>query len=115
MGYYQSGHGLVKKRSKLDLSGGVNQDKTQAAGFGRATLTNPAPEPQYAERMEKNIMNVNEKPQQSPAEPQAESVQEAAEQDLELRSSQASNLIRKHVIAVMGASLIPCGQKTHPY
>jgi uncharacterized protein (DUF697 family) len=48
-----------------------------------------------------------EKPQESPAEPPAEDVQEAAEQDLELRSSQASNLIRKHVIVVMGASLVP--------
>ena len=36
-----------------------------------------------------------------------ENVQEAAEQDLELRSSQASNLIKKHVIVVMGASLVP--------
>jgi uncharacterized protein (DUF697 family) len=85
----------VKRRSKLDLSGGVDQDKTQAAGFGRATLADPATEPHYAERMENNTMNANEKPQ------------EAAEQDIDLRSSQASNLIKKHVIVVMGASLIP--------
>ena len=50
----------------------------------------------------------------SPAEPQAENVQEAvesfqgtAQQDTELRSNQASNLIRKHVMVVMGASLVP--------
>jgi uncharacterized protein (DUF697 family) len=49
----------------------------------------------------------NEKPKKSPAEPQPENVQEAAEKDLDLRSSQASNLIKKHVIVVMGASLIP--------
>ena len=49
----------------------------------------------------------NEKPKKTPAEPQAENVQEAAEQDIELRSSQAGNLIRKHVIVVMGASLVP--------
>jgi uncharacterized protein (DUF697 family) len=97
----------VKKRSKLDLSGGVDQDKTQAAGFGRVNLADPATEPQYAERMEKNTMNANEKPQQSPAEPQPESVQEAAEQDIDLRSSQASNIIKKHVIVAMGASLVP--------
>ena len=82
----------MKKRSKLDLSGGVDQDKTQAAGFGRAPLTDPATEPQDAER---------------PAEPQAENVQETAETDLELRSSQASKLIKKHVIVAMGASLVP--------
>jgi uncharacterized protein (DUF697 family) len=52
---------------------------------------------------------MNEKLQKSksPAEPQPESVQEAAEQDLDLRSSQANNLIKKHVIVVMGASLVP--------
>ena len=97
----------MKKRSRLDLSGGVVQDKTQAAGFGRATLADPATEPQSTERMKKKTMNANEKPQELPAEPQPESVQAAAEQDLELRSSQASNLIRKHVIAAMGASLVP--------
>jgi uncharacterized protein (DUF697 family) len=48
-----------------------------------------------------------EKPQQSPAEPPAEDVQETAEQAIELRSSQAGNLIKKHVIVVMGASLVP--------
>ncbi|MEA3243817.1 MAG: DUF697 domain-containing protein [Pseudomonadota bacterium] len=86
----------MKKRSKLDLSGGADQDKTQAAGFGRATVADPATEPEYAERMEK-----------SPVEPQVENVQEAAEQGIELRSSQASNLIKKHVIVAMGASLVP--------
>ena len=86
----------MKKRSRLDLSGGVDQDKTQAAGFGRATLTDPATEPECAERMEK-----------SPVEPQAESVQEAAELDIDLRSRQAGNLIKKHVIVAMGASLVP--------
>jgi uncharacterized protein (DUF697 family) len=49
----------------------------------------------------------NQKPKKSPAEPPVEDVQEAAEQDLELRSSQAGNLIKKHVIVVMGASLVP--------
>jgi uncharacterized protein (DUF697 family) len=49
----------------------------------------------------------NEKSQKSPAELQAESVQEAAERDLELRSAQAGNIIKKHVIVVMGASLVP--------
>ena len=48
-----------------------------------------------------------EKLQQSPAEPPAENVQETAEQTIELRSSQASKLIRKHVIVVMGVSLVP--------
>ena len=50
----------------------------------------------------------------SPAEPQAENVQEAvesfegtAQQDIEFRSNQASNLIRKHVMVAMGASLVP--------
>jgi uncharacterized protein (DUF697 family) len=49
----------------------------------------------------------NEKPQKSPAEPQPESVQEAAEKDIDLRSSQANNIIKKHVIVVMGTSLVP--------
>ena len=52
-------------------------------------------------------MAENEKSNKSPAEPQAENVQEAAEQDLDLRSSQAGNLIKKHVIAGMGLSLVP--------
>jgi uncharacterized protein (DUF697 family) len=52
-------------------------------------------------------MAENEKSQKSPSEPQAENVQEATETDLDLRSSQASNIIKKHVIVVMGASLIP--------
>ncbi len=97
----------MKKRSKLDLSSGVDQDKLQAAGFGRATLANPATEPQCAERMDKNKMNANDKPQKSPAEPQRLSVQEAAEKDIDLRSSQANNIIKKHVIVAMGASLVP--------
>ena len=49
----------------------------------------------------------NQKPKKSPAEPPVEDVQEAAEQDLELRSSQANNITKKHVIVVMGASLVP--------
>ena len=49
----------------------------------------------------------NKKPQKSPTEPQAESVQEASEQDIDLRSSEAANIIKKHVIIVMGASLVP--------
>jgi uncharacterized protein (DUF697 family) len=48
-----------------------------------------------------------EKPQKSPAEPQAENVQEAAEQDIESRSNQANTIIKKHVIAGMGLSLVP--------
>ena len=48
----------------------------------------------------------NKKPQQSPAEPQAESVGQVAEQEIDLHS-QASNIINKHVITVMGASLVP--------
>ena len=107
MGYHKTGHEFVKKRSKLDLSSGVDQDKPQAAGFGRATLANPATEPQYAERKEKNKMNANDKAQKSPAEPQRLSVQEAAEKDIDLRSSQANNIIKKHVIVAMGASLVP--------
>ena len=46
-------------------------------------------------------------PQQSNAEPPSENVQGAAETDLDLRSSQASNTIKKHVIAGMGLSLVP--------
>jgi uncharacterized protein (DUF697 family) len=49
----------------------------------------------------------NEKPQESPAEPQPDSVQEAAEADIDTRSSQAKNVINKHVMVVMGASLVP--------
>ena len=49
----------------------------------------------------------NKKPQQSPAEAQTESVQLVAEKDIDLRSSQASNIIKKHVIIVMGASMVP--------
>jgi len=97
----------VKKRSKLNLSGGVDQDKTQARGFGRATLAGPATEPQYAGRMEENTMNATEKLQELPTDPQPESVQEAEEKDLDLRSSQASNTVKNHVIGVMGASLVP--------
>ena len=48
-----------------------------------------------------------EKPQESLAEPQPESIQEAAGKDLDLRSSQANNIVKKHVIGVMGASLVP--------
>ncbi|NOQ14224.1 MAG: DUF697 domain-containing protein [Methyloprofundus sp.] len=49
----------------------------------------------------------NKKPQQSSAEPHKKNVQLEAEKDIDLRSSQASNIINKHVITVMGASLIP--------
>jgi len=49
----------------------------------------------------------NEKSQKLPAAPQAENVQQAAEQGLDLRSRQAGNLIRKHVTVVMGTSLVP--------
>jgi len=52
-------------------------------------------------------MAENEKPKKSTAEPQTENVQEAAEQGTELRSSQADNIIKKHVIAGMGLSLVP--------
>ena len=48
-----------------------------------------------------------EKTEQMPAEPQPESVQETTEKDLDLRSSQAKNTIKNHVIGVMGASLVP--------
>jgi len=86
----------MKKRSRLDLSGGVDQDKTQAAGFDRAILADPETEPSYAVRMEK-----------SPVEPRAENVQQAAEQDIDLRSRQARKVIKKHVMVAMGASLVP--------
>jgi uncharacterized protein (DUF697 family) len=49
----------------------------------------------------------NEEPRNSPTEPQLESVQAAAEKDVDLRISQADNIIKNHVIGVMGASLVP--------
>ena len=49
----------------------------------------------------------SDKKNKSPAEPQPENVQEAAELDLDLRSSQATNIVKKHVIVTMGASLVP--------
>ena len=49
----------------------------------------------------------NKKPQKSPDEAQTESVQAVVEKDIDLRSSLASNIINKHVIIVMGASLVP--------
>ncbi len=52
-------------------------------------------------------MNDKEKPQELPAEPQPESAQDVAEMDTDLRSSQAKNTIKNHVIGVMGASLVP--------
>ena len=53
-------------------------------------------------------MNEIEKSQQYPAATQPESVSEAAaEGDIDLRSSQATDTIKKHVIVVMGASLVP--------
>ena len=48
-----------------------------------------------------------EKPQKSPTEPPPQSTQETAETDIDLRSSQAGNIIKNHVIGVMGASLVP--------
>ena len=52
-------------------------------------------------------MTQDEKPQESLAEPQPESTQETAETDIDLRSNQANNIIRNHVIGVMGATLVP--------
>ena len=52
-------------------------------------------------------MAQNEKPQESTAEPQSTSLQEIADKDVDLRVSQANNIIKNHVIAVMGASLVP--------
>jgi uncharacterized protein (DUF697 family) len=52
-------------------------------------------------------MSAKDKPQQSPAKPQSESIQEATEGEIDLRISQANNIIKKHVIVVLGASLIP--------
>ena len=49
----------------------------------------------------------NDKKNKSPAEPQPENVQEAAEPDLDLRSSQAINIVKKHVIVTMGAAMVP--------
>ncbi len=49
----------------------------------------------------------SDKKNKSPAGPQPENVQEAAELDLDLRSSQATNIVKKHVIVTMGASLVP--------
>jgi uncharacterized protein (DUF697 family) len=85
----------MKRRSKLDLSGTAVQDKTQAAGFEHAAFVDSTAEAQHVES------------QASPVEAQSESVQEVEEQDLDLRSSQASNIIKKHVIVAMGASLVP--------
>jgi uncharacterized protein (DUF697 family) len=58
-------------------------------------------------KLEILTMVENKKPQKSPTESQAESVQEAAEQDIDLRSSEAANIIKKHVIIGMGGSLVP--------
>ena len=59
-------------------------------------------------------MEKNAPQQESTAKPPPESVQEAAESvqettetDLDLRSSEAGNIVKKHVIAVMGVSLVP--------
>ena len=49
----------------------------------------------------------SDKKNKSPAGPQPENVQEAAEPDLDLRSSQATNIVKKHVIVTMGAALVP--------
>ena len=67
----------MKKRSKLDLSGGVDQDKIQAAGFASATLAD------------------------------MENVQQATQTDPDLRSSQAGSIIKKHVLIVTGISMVP--------
>ena len=40
----------MKKRSKLDIAAGVEQDKPQAAGFSEAPAADPAAEPQDVER-----------------------------------------------------------------
>lgn len=59
-------------------------------------------------------MVAKQTPQETPTEPPpesvqgaAESVQETTETDLDLRSSEANNIIKKHVIGVMGVSLVP--------
>ena len=49
----------------------------------------------------------SDKKNKSSAEPQPENIQGAAELDLDLRSSQATNIVKKHVIVTMGASLVP--------
>jgi uncharacterized protein (DUF697 family) len=51
-------------------------------------------------------MTQTEKPQPENVQELVE-VAEATEKDIDLRSSQAQNLINKHVIVVMGASLVP--------
>ena len=40
----------MKKRSKLDIAAGVEQDKPQAAGFSEVPAADPAAEPQDVER-----------------------------------------------------------------
>jgi len=59
-------------------------------------------------------MATKQTPQESPIKPPqesiqgaAESVQETTETDLDLRSSESNNIIKKHVIGVMGVSLVP--------
>ena len=49
----------------------------------------------------------SDKKNKSPAEPQPQNAQEAAELDLDLRSSQATNIVKKHVIVTMGAAMVP--------
>ena len=97
----------MKRRSKLDLSGTAVQDKTQAAGFEHAVFVDSTAEAQHVESMENSTLKSNEKPHASPTEPQTESAQEAAAQNLDLRSNQANTIIKKHVIVVSGISLVP--------
>ena len=97
----------MRKRSELDLSSGLNQGKALAPGFEHATLADPTTEPENVERVDKNTMNTSDTPQEPSAEQQPETVNEAAVNEVDLRSSQANNIIKKHVIAVLGASLVP--------
>jgi uncharacterized protein (DUF697 family) len=52
-------------------------------------------------------MEKNATQKETAAEPQPESVQGAADPDLDLRSSEANNIIKKHVIVAMSVSLVP--------
>ncbi len=97
----------MKKRSKLDLSSGLDQKKLQAAGFSCEIQADPAVATHDTENNEKNFVNANEELEKPPTEPQAENVQETAQQEIDLRRSQASYIIKKHVMFVMGASLVP--------
>jgi uncharacterized protein (DUF697 family) len=52
-------------------------------------------------------MTETDKTQESPGDSKPDSVQQLLETDIDLRSSQAKNIVNKHVIVVMGASLVP--------